>query len=101
MQVCGSQCNYKLFLSHMHVALPLSQQNGSGKIQTIIRLLLSRVKSSEPSLPSLYVLCNPSDITATIPLHHMCNIEVQVPHLYYIFTLYISALDEDNISFPL
>lgn len=61
IQVCGSQCNCILFLDHLHLALLLTQQNSSGKIQTVIRLLPIREKSSEPSLPSLYVLCNLSD----------------------------------------
>lgn len=60
-QICGRQRNYMLFLCHLPVPLPLACQNGSGKAQTVIRLLLVRGKSSEPSFPSLCVLCNLSD----------------------------------------
>lgn len=49
------QHNYVLFLCYLPVPLPLAHQNGSGKAQTVTRLLLFRGKSSEPSFPSFCV----------------------------------------------
>lgn len=94
MSSCGPQCNYILFLYHLHLELLLTQQNGSGKIQSVIRLLPVRDKSSEPSLPLLYVLCNLSDRWLQHVLHltgsHVLHWSGSATPLFHL-TLLISA----------
>lgn len=89
IQLCGRQHNYILFLFHLPAPLPLAHQNGSGKAQTVIRLLLIRGKSSEPSFPSLCVLCNLSDT------------ELQCSHLDLVGDLHPRVLHWSRSATPL
>lgn len=54
IQICGWQHNYMLFLCHLPVPLPLAHQNASGKVLTVIRLLLNRGIFSEEKIFPLF-----------------------------------------------